>query len=304
MRRSIIFTALLSLMLLLLGRARETAELTREALRLCASSVIPALFPLMVLSSLFVALGCAQVLRRPLSPFIRRLFRCSGTGGTAFFLGLLGGYPLGARTVGDLFRAGEIPLPEAQRLLTFCNNAGPAFIISVAGLHCFGDERAGVALYLIHVLSAVMTGMLCCRFSVPVSPRCTESVPVRRQISKHPAAAAVECIGGAGITAIQITAFVTFFRVLLQSVHTLTHLRHPLLLGFVELTCGIVELGGTGPDFIMVAALLGWGGLSVHCQTAAVLDGTGLSLRPYLAAKFLHALLSAALAALTVLCFS
>ena len=102
----------------------------------------------------------------------------------------------------------------------------------------------------------------------------------------------------------QITAFVTFFRVLLQSLHALTHLRHPLLLGFAELTCGIVELGGTGTDFIMAAALLGWGGLSVHCQTAAVLDGTGLSLRPYLAAKFLHALLSAALAGLTVLCFS
>ena len=304
MRRSFIFTALLSLMLLLLSRARETAELTREALRLCASSVIPALFPLMVLSSLFVALGCAQVLRCPFTPFMHHLFRCSGSGGTAFFLGLLGGYPLGARTVGDLLRSGEISRPEAQRLLTFCNNAGPAFIISVAGLHCFGDERAGVALYIIHVLSAIMTGMLYCRFPASASSYNTKTVSVRRPVLRRPAAAAVECIGGAGITAVQITAFVTFFRVLLQSVHALTHLSHPLLLGFAELTCGIVELGKTGPDFIMAAALLGWGGLSVHCQTAAVLDGTGLSLRPYLTAKFFHALLSAALAGLTVLCFS
>lgn len=304
MRRSIIFTVLLGLMLLFLSRARETAELTQEALRLCAASVIPALFPLMVLSSLFVALGCAQVLRRPLSPFMRCLFRCSGSGGTAFFLGLLGGYPLGARTVGDLLRSGEISRAEAQRLLTFCNNAGPAFIISVAGLRCFGDERAGIALYLIHVLAAVMTGTLCCHFHTPSLPRDTETEAVIYRVPKHPAAAAVECIGGAGITAVQITAFVTFFRVLLQSVHALTRLRHPLFLGFAELTCGIVALGGSGPDFIMAAALLGWGGCSVHCQTAAVLDGTGLSLRPYLAAKFLHAVLSAALAAVTVLVFS
>ena len=47
------------------------------------------------------------------------------------------------------------------------------------------------------------------------------------------------------------------------------------------------------------AALLGWGGLSVHCQTAAVLRGAGLSLRPYLCGKALQAALSAAAAAFT-----
>lgn len=304
MRRSIIFTALLGLILLFLSHAGMTAELTRESLYLCASSVIPALFPLMVLSSCFVALDCAEALRRPLSPLMHRLFRCSGSGGTALILGLLGGYPLGARTIGDLLRSGDISGPEAQRLLFFCNNAGPAFIFSVAGMHCFGSKRAGAALYMIHILAAVMTGILCCRCNTPTLSCSDRSVSKVRKNPKRPTSAVVECIAGAGITAVQITAFVTFFRVLLQSLQQLTRIHHPLLLGFAELTCGILELGETEQDFIMAAALLGWGGLSVHCQTAAVLDGTGLSLRPYLAAKLLHALLSAALAAVTVQCFS
>ena len=43
----------------------------------------------------------------------------------------------------------------------------------------------------------------------------------------------------------------------------------------------------------MAAALLGWGGVSVHCQTAAVLENTGISLWRYLLAKALQAVVSA-----------
>ena len=47
---------------------------------------------------------------------------------------------------------------------------------------------------------------------------------------------------------------------------------------------------------VWAAALLGWGGLSVHGQSAAVLSGTDLPLGPYLAAKAAQAALSALLA--------
>ena len=54
--------------------------------------------------------------------------------------------------------------------------------------------------------------------------------------------------------------------------------------------CGIPALECTA------AALLGWGGVSVHCQTAAVLADTDLPLGRYLAAKALQAAISAPLA--------
>ena len=48
---------------------------------------------------------------------------------------------------------------------------------------------------------------------------------------------------------------------------------------------------------VVAAALLGWGGLSVHCQTASVLDGTNVPLDRYFLGKALQSLLSALLAA-------
>ena len=55
--------------------------------------------------------------------------------------------------------------------------------------------------------------------------------------------------------------------------------------GFVKKQCTV--------PFVLAAALLGWGGVSVHCQTAAVLEETELSLGRYLLAKALQAVVSA-----------
>ncbi len=298
MKRIFSTLAALGLLLLLLCSAPQAAELTRQALHLCAVSVLPALFPLMAASSLLVSLGCASAAGQLLSAVMERLFHCSGSGATALLLGLLGGYPLGARTVAALLHSGEIDRAEAQRLLNFCNNAGPAFIISMVG-SLFGSAKTGLTLYLIHVTAALLTGLLLCR----KAPKPKRMAVVSPTTETPFSTALVESIGGAGLTCIQLCSFITFFQVVLQLVSKCIHISHPLALGFVELTCGVVRLGTTPGDFIIAAALLGWGGCSVHCQTAAVLADTGLSMSPYLRAKSLHALLSAGLAAAVVFLF-
>ena len=52
-------------------------------------------------------------------------------GSYALLLGLICGYPMGAKLTADLFREGKITKSEAQYLLTFCNNPGPVFISSI-----------------------------------------------------------------------------------------------------------------------------------------------------------------------------
>ena len=78
---------------------------------------------------------------------------------------------------------------------------------------------------------------------------------------------------------------------------------HPAALGFIELTGGVMRLGSGRTDFVWAAALLGWGGLSVHGQTAAVLADTNLKMGRYFLGKLLQAALSAPLAYLLVFCW-
>ena len=163
--------------MLLLVSSAAAAEAVRQGLALCVRSVIPALFPYFVVSGLFTSLGFAGGIGRRLAPVTERLFGVGGAGASALFLGFLGGYPVGGRTVGQLFRSGALSQPEAERLLAFCNNAGPSFILGVVGLGCFGSLRAGVILYLLHILSALLVGVLLKKrdrprvnFRLPLSP--------------------------------------------------------------------------------------------------------------------------------------
>lgn len=290
MRRRILPTlGLLGVMALLLLCSADAAQAVRDALALCVQSVIPALFPFFVVSSLFIDLGCAAVLGRSLAPIMRRLFGVSGAGGTAFLLGIIGGYPVGGRTAGELYRSGQCEREECERLLAFCNNAGPSFILGIAGLSCFGSVRVGAWLYLIHVGAAVMVGLLF---------RSTSRQMGRPEKTETPrwADALIQAVRGGAMSMVNICAFVVFFLVILRLFSRFTGIQHGAILGIVEMTNGILRLANDRRGFIWAAGLLGWGGLSVHCQTAAVLSGSGLSLKRYFIGKALQAAISMAAA--------
>ena len=290
MRRRILPTlGLLGVMALLLLCSADAAQAVRDALALCVQSVIPALFPFFVVSSLFIDLGCAAVLGRSLAPIMRWLFGVSGAGGTAFLLGIIGGYPVGGRTAGELYRSGQCEREECERLLAFCNNAGPSFILGIAGLGCFGSVRVGAWLYLIHVGAAVMVGLLF---------RSTSRQMGRPKKTETPrwADALIQAVRGGAMSMVNICAFVVFFLVILRLFSRFTGIQHGAILGIVEMTNGILRLANDRRGFIWAAGLLGWGGLSVHCQTAAVLSGSGLSLKRYFIGKALQAAISMAAA--------
>ncbi|MBQ3497383.1 MAG: sporulation protein [Oscillospiraceae bacterium] len=293
----------------LLRYSGEGADAAREALTLCAASVIPSLFPFFILSSLAVSLGFARIVGRYLTRAMRTLFRVGGAGASALAIGLVGGYPSGARTVGILFREGTLTKDEAQRLLAFCNNAGPAFILGMAGVGVFGEGRVGAYLYLIHVLAALLTGILLRRMGGGEVTSCRAHAA-----SEKPsfAAAFTDAVHSSLGAVLNVCAYVTVFIVLLRlltlcgvltlPVGLLSALFPPLsrnaaalVFGALEMTSGIVALTPDAQGFVCAAALIGWGGLSVHAQTLSLLPSE-LGARRYFLGKAMHCAISAALA--------
>ncbi|MHA6533274.1 sporulation integral membrane protein YlbJ [Paenibacillus sp. BAC0078] len=78
-------------------------------------------------------------------------------------------------------------------------------------------------------------------------------------------------------------------------------LSKALVSGLFEVTLGARSAGAAASavplQFKAAAAafILSWGGLSVHAQVASILNGTGLRYLPFMAARLIHAFLSAGL---------
>ena len=240
-----------------------SAAAAREGVALCLQTVLPSLFPFFVLSSLLVQSDVPRLLSRAMAGVMYPLFGVSGAGASALILGLLGGYPVGARTVAELYGRGEIAREEAEQLLAFCNNSGPGFFLGVCGTAVFGSARAGAYLYLIHVGAALVTGVLLRR---------DLGLPRRKAVSRQRApfdlaAALPAAVQGSFAAVGSVSAFVIFFMVLLRllslvpALAALPPLPRAALFGFVEMTNGVNALPATRAGFVLCAAIMNWGGL-------------------------------------------
>lgn len=294
----LLFIILLAACLLLFPEI--TAAGAQKGLQICARSIIPALFPFFVVTNLWCSLGYAEKLGAFTAPVMRKLFHLPGNAASALTLGLIGGYPVGAQAVLRQYEKGELRKKEAEHLLLFCNNAGPAFIFGIAGAKIFQSTLIGLVLYLIHACSAVLLGII-------FRGRRTDfRLRSKEDISKPSIAAAItEAIRQAGHTAIQVCIFVVFFAVLSSYLTFFlpgkwtNSVPIRFLLGTLELAGGAVlfsEFQNKTISFCLVSFMLGWGGLCVFFQTMSLLDESDLSKKHYVFSKLLHGLLSFLLA--------
>ncbi len=273
-----------------------------SSINLCITSVIPALFPYLISSGLLSSLGAMTFLSRYLSPFMRPLFGVSGSGAAAFLLGSISGYPVGAVCVRDLYLSGECTKNEAERMLAFCNNSGPLFIISVVGSGFLGDAGLGRLLYTSHLLSAVLSGIILKTFSAPVSST-AKALPQKCSLkTEKPLQILGEVMDSSVLTMLKICGYIIFFSVLSKSLPSADFL--PFLHGILEITGGISSIVQTSVSPHLKLALISFftafSGISVLFQVSAVTSDAGLSLKFYLIGKFLQGVLSFAITKILV----
>lgn len=281
--------ALTFLCVIFLKNAEMCTTLVTEGLEICFRSVIPSLFPYMVISALIISSGLAHYLGRLFARPLSAVFAIRGGGAAAIILGVIAGFPMGAKTAVDSYKNGLCTKEEAERLCCFCNNTGPAFLIGGIGVGFFGDAGAGVTLYIIELISVLILGIILSIGKDRRSPQVKEKIVFKPDPS--------EAVRSSVYSVLSVCGFVIFFRVLNGAIATiLANLRlrrlSPLFFAISEVTGG----GGAAADIgslPLAAFAVGWSGLCVHAQSATFMLPEGIKMRKYLIIKALQGLLCA-----------
>lgn len=269
-----------------------------NALNLCGSAVIPTLFPFFVCSSLFVSLGLAEYASKYLGRIMQPLFKTNGAGAVAVVLGIISGYPVGAKCAADLYSQNKLSKSEAERLIAFCNNSGPMFIMGTIGVVVYHSIKIGVVLYIIHVMSSFLTGMIYARLHKDRDTVCvlnkkscedTDNTNVFNIIGK--------AVGGAVNTILKVCGFVVFFAVVSTTLPQF--FGREFMYAFLEITGGIKDLSALAFDpylkLSFVSMFLALSGVSVLLQVGAIIAEYNLSVRSYISGKFIQSVISFAL---------
>lgn len=120
--------------------------------------MIPALLPFMILSDLMIHMNLTEKFAGLFGFLLKPLYHVTQNGCYAIFMGFLCGFPMGAKTINELFKTFKISYEEACFLLIFCNNIGPIYFCSFAlpTLHLKVSFRYLFGLYGIPLLYGVI----------------------------------------------------------------------------------------------------------------------------------------------------
>ena len=288
------------------------AEGARTGLRFCGEILVPSIFPFMVLSAFVVKSGVASRLSTVLQPVTRRLFRLPGCTGATIVIGLIGGYPAGARGIKALIERGDITPAQGERMLSFAVGAGPAFVISVVGTGLLGSGTAGVILFFSQIAAAILIGIFTGHFFQDPRP----SAPLHKtETPSDPdfTTALVESSADSTNGMLNMCAFVVLFSAVLNIMRVsgasgwitsalmalgLSESTASSLLSILlEVTSGCTEASRAGASPTLISFALGWSGACVHFQIAASLNGVRFSRMHFTLFRFVHGLLAALLSA-------
>ena len=296
----------------------------KSGLSLWANSVVPSLFPFFVATELLQYTNLIDYLGVFLNNCMKPLFNVRGEGSFAFIMGIISGYPIGAKIASSFRRNNICSKEECERLLSFTNNSGPLFIIGTVGILMFKNTTIGVLLFITHILACISVGIIF-RFwkrngnSKPYVDTKNYTVSNSKEAVNFSNLGEVlaNSITSSISTIFLIGGFVVIFSSIISIfnasgiVEIIKHVFTPLadhfnidpnfisslFTGFLEITNGISSISNIACkklsiNIILTAFLLGFGGISVLLQVLSITSKTDLSIKPYIFGKLLHGFLA------------
>lgn len=265
--------------------SKQVRDSVLQAFSLSVSTVIPGLFPFLVLSD-FACRAIRMQSSEKTNRICNRLFGIPASGLPVVLFGLTGGYLTGCKTAVSLYENGKITEKQAQKLCCFCFSPGLSFAVSAVGNGLFGNSKPGFVLFLCCTLSALLTGIVMPKEKNVQSAKDggESTLPLSHIFTLSVGKSAVSCLHLTAWMAIFAGLQAILFSVLPQSTHTTLSL-------LFEVTTGAVHCVKCN-DLPLCAAVLSFGGLCIFFQLLPDLQKIGLSPVRFLRCRLLQAVLS------------
>ena len=276
---------------------------TKASLIFFFNNVFPVIFPVYVLSSFALSSNLPEILSRPLNKIFSKIFKLPSCALIAIIIGLLSGYPTGAKVSSDMKNSGYLTEKEAAILCAFTNNIGPAFAIIIIGKRYLNNAWDGFKLWLALVSSSLICGLIICRLVNRCF--CSDKISVtpilRNKINLNGA-----LVNGLN-TSLFVGAVIIFFSSITSTIRLLpfiNDLNESIIHSLFELTGGLKKLNrflySKYTKRIVLCLLCGWAGTSSHIQVCGIMKTNNIECKYYIILKFIQPILSCILLCLFI----
>ena len=280
-----------------------------HALALWSDSVVPALFPVMILSRLLISTDILYFILKPIAFLFRSFFDLSFYGAYALLLGYVCGYPMGVKTIADLEDDRLISQEEGHFLARFINNVSPSFLVDYVCTELLRNSVAASACMVIIYGASLTYGAVTAIFRKNTGSRLSytekaiaEPDRSRKKSTRFSFLLLLDhTLEDSILQILKIGGYMVLFSVLSSVVYAVSFLpdeARATLSAVLEISCGAQQIALLScPAFlrgILLTASISFGGLCSAFQSSAFLQRTGTSLPEYIKAKAMISLIALA----------
>lgn len=253
-------------------------------LKISSNIIIPSLFPFCVICLFIVKSDCLRFIENFISPFSLKLFKLTSNEFFVMIMSFIGGYPVGAKLINNLYKNNQIDKSTATVMMCYCVNAGPAFIIIAVGNCILNSRILGNVLLVSHITGSIIIAFVC-RFFIKIK---SENIIIKKNISSV-SDIFVESTADACTTVISICSFVVLFNVVINVINNLNiPFFKKIIIPLLEITSGIMSC----KNIYVISMLLAWGGICVHFQLFSAAKGLKINKLYFYISRIAHSLLS------------
>ncbi len=288
-----------------------------DGIKLWIACVLPALFPYLFITSLFSSLKSTEKFCRILSPVFRKLFRTSGTISYAYLMSVISGHPVGSIVVSDLKKANAIGDKDAIIGSCLCSSSSPVFLIASVGNLMMKSALFGVMLFVCNTICSILVGIV---FGLKHGEK--HAIDKKISFVKSNSNPLYDGVYTAVNSVLMVGGIITIFYLLTEALFSLQLLLpvsklfslifnsevigKALSFGIFENTKGLQILSTFGVKLLTLplsAVMTGFGGISIICQSTAILKQAKIKTAPFILSKLLSAVLNFVLGLIISLIF-
>ena len=295
-KRKIIITTILFVCLVLMVISPEICTMgAQKGLLISGNIIIPSLFPITVIVLIMLQYDFS-IINSKISNLI------FGQSPQMFFvmlLSMLGGYPMGAKLIDKMYTDGKITKREADFMLMYCVNAGPAFLIIAVGNGILNSKNLGAVLCFSHLFSSLLISLIVSCFIR--KQREDNAIQVKVQKIKF-SEVFVDSTAQAASSVLNVCTFIILFSVInayLEYFAAISPIFKYLSM-ITEVTNSVTQTN----NIILISFLLGFSGISVWCQIFSLSRNVEVNKIMFICGRLLHGTISSVITLILIKSFN
>ena len=264
-------------LILLIVFSSQCVQGVTKGLYVSANVIVPSLFPFGVIVLMFLR---SNIKILPDTVFV-------------FFLSIIGGYPVGAQLIEEIYKKDGITKKGANLMRCFCVNASPAFVISAIGSNVLKSDELGIILLIAHILASLTIKLI---LSKKIKREIIKT-NLKKEKSSDFNTLFCNSVKDSAASTISICSFIVLFSVINSILSQFEFLE--VLTYLFEVTTAVTKI----KNIYLISFLLGFSGISIWVQIFSLSKESGICYLPFVISRILHGLLSVIFTYTAVLIF-